>query len=62
MNETLYFCVHCKQECDIKWEDEGIGGYEYWGATGVDKKIVGSSQCCDSFITTDYPEEEESDN
>lgn len=59
MMETLYFCTECKQECDVRYEDEGIGAYEYWGDKGVDTKWVGYSDCCEADVTTDYPEEDD---
>jgi len=30
------FCVNCKRRTKIKWQDTGIGGYEFWGSRGND--------------------------
>ena len=29
------FCPECKERKPGKWEDFGIGSYEYWGAKGT---------------------------
>jgi hypothetical protein len=55
----MYFCTQCKEECTVKYEDEGIGAYDYHGATGVDEKLVAYSLCCDVFVTTDLPGEDD---
>jgi hypothetical protein len=51
-NRTLY-CGYCKHACGVKWEDHGIGPYEYWGARGVDSQIVAVSDCCADAIYID---------
>jgi len=54
-----YYCTACKDSCVVRVEDEGIGAYEYWGAKGVDVRLVLYSSCCDADVTTDPPEEDE---
>ena len=56
---TIYYCSECKQECDVKYEDEGIGSYEYWGALGVDVKWVGYSDCCEADLTTELKDDDD---
>ena len=58
MMDTLYFCTECKKECHVVYEDEGIGAFEYWGATGVDTNMVGHSLCCEADVTEEYPEDD----
>jgi hypothetical protein len=29
-----------RQSIKVRWEDEGIGPYEYWGSKEVDKRMV----------------------
>ena len=29
------FCPTCAKTVRVKWEDCGIGAYEYWGAGGI---------------------------
>jgi hypothetical protein len=41
-------CSECQEECNVVVVDEGIGAYEYWGATGVDIKLVAVSTCCEA--------------
>lgn len=55
------YCSYCNQECDVDEVDEGIGAYEYWGATGVDVKIVEVSSCCGEDVLDEPPEEDEDD-
>jgi len=55
------YCSYCNQECDVDEVDEGIGAYEYWGATGVDVKIVEVSRCCGEDVLDEPPEEDEDD-
>ena len=45
-----YRCVECGEECGVIVTDEGIGRYEYWGATGVDIQIVTESDCCEAPV------------
>lgn len=54
------YCSYCNQECDVEEVDEGIGSYEYWGATGVDVKMVEVSACCGEEVL-DEPEGEDGD-
>jgi hypothetical protein len=52
------YCTYCRQECGENIIDEGIGAYEYWGATGVDIKPVLVSDCCGEEIVDELPEED----
>lgn len=56
---TTYYCTACKKECVVYVVDEGIGAYEYWGAKGVDVRLVPYSSCCDAEVTEEAPEEDE---
>ena len=58
-DDTTCYCCECKQACVTYMVDEGIGAYEYWGATGVDIQLVAYSSCCDADVTEDPPEEDE---
>jgi hypothetical protein len=49
----MSYCSECKQECEVKWEDVGIGGYEYAGAPGVDIQWSASSVCCGAEVFDD---------
>lgn len=62
MPEVQYYCCECKEPCDVTWTDEGIGAYEYWGATGVDVRWEASSDCCDAEVTEDDPRPEEDED
>ena len=53
------YCSYCNQECEVEVVDEGIGAYEYWGATGVDVRLVEVSSCCGEDVTDEPPEEDE---
>jgi len=51
-----YYCKFCKQPFDnTVWIDEGIGHYEYWGATGHHHDMSEVSECCgeDFYIDSD---------
>ena len=39
------FCSECGEHCTATIIDEGIGSYEYWGAKGVDVRLVEVSPC-----------------
>ena len=47
------WCGSCKEECDAHVEDQGIGHYEFWGATGHDSRICYVSDCCDAAVYDD---------
>jgi len=53
------YCAHCLKECCPITIDEGIGQYEYWGATGVDIRLVEVSDCCEADLLDELPEEDE---
>jgi hypothetical protein len=56
------YCVFCLQECETETVDEGIGSYEYWGAPGVDVKLVEVSACCGEDVTDELEETDDDDN
>ena len=33
-------CKNCEKDVDLNYEDQGIGGYEYWGQYRVDHRWV----------------------
>jgi hypothetical protein len=39
-------CPHCHEMAEGRWEDHGIGTYEYWGAKGVDTDIQWVCEHC----------------
>jgi hypothetical protein len=41
-------CAVCKNECNAKVVDNGIGSYEYWGIRGFDSQKSIESDCCDA--------------
>ena len=53
-----YYCTHCKEDCVVRWEDDGIGAYDYHGAKGVDEKWIAYSECCDAAVTDEAPQED----
>ena len=57
MNDT-YYCTHCKEECSVRWEDDGIGSYEYHGVKGVDERWIAYSDFCDADVTDEAPQED----
>ena len=57
----MTYCTHCKRECDTITVDEGIGAYEYWGAKGVDIRLVTYSDCCEAEVTEAAPEPDENE-
>lgn len=40
------FCEGCQKYSNVRWEDVGIGGYEYWGGRGVDHQWILVTDCC----------------
>jgi len=52
------YCACCLKECNVVTVDEGIGQYEYWGALGVDIRLVDVSDCCEAELLDELPEEE----
>jgi hypothetical protein len=40
----------------VRYEDDGIGAFEYWGDKGVDEKWVAYTECCDADPTTEMPD------
>lgn len=47
------FCGFCRKACDANIIDTGIGGYEYWGNKGFDKRLELVSLCCGAEIFYD---------
>ena len=50
LNGQQAYCGYCKEPCEIKWEDHGIGSYEFWGQTGNDEHWMPQSNCCDDTL------------
>lgn len=55
------YCAECGEECTATVIDEGIGAYEYWGAKGVDIRLVEVSPCCEAEVLDEPPEGDEDD-
>jgi hypothetical protein len=49
-------CSCCGRVCDGEWVDLGIGHYEFWGQTGVDKNEQFVSDCCEAMVLDDGTE------
>ena len=47
------WCGSCHEECDAHIVDNGIGHYEFWGATGVHSDVCYESECCDATVYDD---------
>lgn len=56
------YCASCGKECTAMIVDEGIGHYEYWGAKGVDVRLVEVSPCCEDVVLDRPPESEDEDD
>lgn len=56
------YCTSCLKECTIKYVDNGIGSYEYWGAKSVDTQIDAESECCGAEVSETPLEEEETED
>lgn len=41
-------CAECGEECFAKTIDNGIGGYEFWGAKGTHHDYQVVSNCCEA--------------
>jgi hypothetical protein len=54
-----WYCASCLKECEAITIDEGIGAYEYWGAKGVDIRLVDVSDCCEDNLLEELPEDED---
>ena len=37
LEEPEYCLIEVEVECDLNWENDGIGSYEYWGFNEYDK-------------------------
>jgi len=53
MNTKPYYCAGCKQRCNGRWADFGIGSYEFWGqgCHNVNWQFV--SDCCENDLYED---------
>ena len=51
-------CADCGEACTSVTVDNGIGHYEYWGATGIHHQYDEVSPCCQGEVI-DEPELEE---
>jgi hypothetical protein len=58
----MTWCSACKQECVETAVDFGIGPYEFHGTRGVDRNVQVVSDCCESEVLYDEPEEEKEDD
>lgn len=58
---TKFYCGECKKECDWQVLDYGIGGYEFWGARGVDVNLQTVSKCCEGDLYLDAELEEQAE-
>jgi hypothetical protein len=56
------YCADCGEACMATVIDEGIGSYEYWGAKGVDIRLVEVSPCCEAEVLDEPPEEDEDES
>lgn len=52
-------CSECKQPCEPKCVDLGIGPYEYWGQKGNDVSYQWLSACCEAEIEEEGTHEKE---
>ena len=52
------YCNTCKQRVPVKWEDWGIGQYEYWGEKGTHHDwIAVCPRCGDDLEDTEFDED-----
>jgi hypothetical protein len=54
-------CDACGDPCNVVTIDNGIGFYEYWGATGFDSQICDVSDCCEADFTDPRERDDEDD-
>ena len=52
------WCANCKEECDAKIIDNGIGVYEYGSERAVDIRLDTVSCCCEDEVLTEAPDED----
>ena len=52
--EANVYCKICGASCTEVMEDQGVGGYEYFGQRGVDRDMRRVSSCC-SGDTSEEP-------
>lgn len=55
------YCSECKNACDGKWIDVGIGSYEFWGQRCNDTQWVEVSNCCEGDIVDFFEEDNDVD-
>lgn len=58
----MSYCKDCGQPCRVVVIDQGIGYFEYGGATGYDEDKVEVSNCHEAEVLEEPEEEEEEDD
>ena len=48
--ERYGFCPNCECDVQIVKRDIGIGSYEFWGARGVDRRMVDHCVQCENEV------------
>jgi len=43
-------CLDCGRDCEVVYEDEGIGVTEAWGVNKNDVQICAASLCCGASV------------
>lgn len=56
-SDTTGWCADCGQACHGTEINTGIGHYEFWGYSGVDRRISIVSNCCRANILEHDPNE-----
>jgi len=52
------WCSECKEECEAKVIDNGIGVYEYGSERAVDVRLDTVSDCCEAEVLKEAPDED----
>jgi hypothetical protein len=52
-------CNACGDPCQVVTIDNGIGFYEYWGASGFDRQLHDVSNCCEADFTDPNEQDDE---
>ena len=60
MAEKKFTCSVCGKSCDAKWEDQGLGPVEFWGALSHHEDWQWVTDCCEAG-TVEEPEYEDED-
>jgi hypothetical protein len=53
------FCSYCNERVEVKWEDCGIGRYEFWGSVETDVRWEAVCSECGSGLLGTIDEEVE---